>query len=72
MQIVPALRKRLLVSRASLDELSVRKMPSPMLEIWQRSALTAILYVVPPFCRRNLPALSTMQLETFSVDAALT
>src|SRR5688572_13846654 len=68
----PEFRSRLLVSRATLLELSVRKMPSLMFEIWQRSALTSILNVVPPFCRRNLPMLSTTQFEMFSVDAALT
>ena len=68
----PALRRRLLVSLATLLELSVRKMPSPMFEIWQRSTLTVTLNVVPPFWRRNLPALSTMQFDTLSVDAALT
>src|SRR5688572_14678121 len=68
----PELRSRLFVSRATLLELSVRKMPSPMFEIWQRSTLTVILNVVSPFWRRNLPALSTMQFDTFSVDAAFT
>ncbi len=68
----PELRRRLLVSRATLLELSVRKTPSLMFEIWQRSTLTVILNVVPPFWRRNLPTLSTMQFEMLSVEAALT
>src|SRR5262245_13950110 len=68
----PELRSRLLVSRATLLELSVRKMPSSMFEIWQRSTLTSILNVVPPFWRRNLPALSTMQFEIVRVVTALT
>src|SRR5688500_15608897 len=71
MHRLPELRRREFVSLASLLELSERNTPSPMLEIWQRSALTTILNVVPPFCRMNFAMLSTMQLEMFSVDAAL-
>src|SRR5215471_17492838 len=71
MHSVPELCRRLLVSLATLLELSVRNTPSLMFEIWQRSALTVILNVVPPFWRRNLPIVSTMQFEMFSVEAAL-
>src|SRR5262245_34715290 len=71
MHRVPELCRRLLVSLAVLLELSVRNTPSLMFEIWQRSALTTILKVVPPFWRRNLPMLSTTQFEMFSVEAAL-
>src|SRR5882672_10323414 len=68
----PLACRRLLVSFATLLELSVRKIPSPMFEIWQRSTLTVILNVVPPFWRRNLPMLSTMQFEIVNVVSALT
>src|SRR5688572_10729092 len=72
MHMLPELRRRLLVRRATELELSVRKMPSRMFEIWQPSTLTEVLNVVSPVWRRNLPALSTMQFDTLSVDAALT
>ena len=68
---MPELCSRLLVSLATLLELSVRKTPSLMFEIWQRSTLTVILNVVPPFWRMNFAALSTMQFEMFNVEAAL-
>src|SRR5262245_10716221 len=67
----PAACSRLFVMRAVLTELSVRKMPSFIVLMSQRSNVTLIRNVVPPFCRRALPALRMMQLLTFSVEAAL-
>ena len=51
MHIVPELRRRLLVSRATLLSLSVRNTPSLRFDSWQRSMYTLILKSVPPFWR---------------------
>jgi hypothetical protein len=71
MHVEPASWTRLLVMRAVLTELSVRKIPSSIVLRSQRSNVTSMRNVVPPFCRSALPALRMMQFDTFSVDAAL-
>src|SRR5690349_20421220 len=67
----PELRSRLLVSLATLLELSERKTPSFKFDNWQRSMLTVVLNVVPPFWRMTFATLSTMRLEMLTVPAAL-
>src|SRR5688572_23868123 len=72
MHMEPVLRSWLLVMRAVLLELSVRKMPSPKLDRRQRSTNRLIWKVVSPFWRNSFATSSTMQFDRFTVEAALT